>query len=80
MLQGGDITMSEVESAKEEPQFAAFLSIDWADKKHVWCLQAADSQQHESGELGHAPEAVEACVGQLCQRFAELSAIDGGCL
>jgi hypothetical protein len=31
--------MSEAEFVKQEPQFAAFLAIDWADKKHVWCLQ-----------------------------------------
>src|ERR1700746_3546130 len=61
---------SEVELVKQEPQFAAFVSIDWADKKHVWCLQAAGSEQRESGELEHTPEAVEAWVGQLCQRFA----------
>jgi transposase len=62
--------MSEVESVKQEPQFAAFIGVDWADKKHVWCLQAVGSQQRESGELEHTPEAVEAWVGQLCQRFA----------
>lgn len=61
---------SEVEALKQEPQFAGFVSIDWADKKHVWCLQAADSEKRESGELVHTPEAVEAWVGQLCQRFA----------
>jgi transposase len=33
-------------------------------------LQAADSEKRESGELVHTPEAVEAWVGQLCQRFA----------
>jgi transposase len=62
--------MLEAESIRQEPQFAAFVSIDWADKKHVWCLQAAASQQRESGELAHTPEAVEAWAGQLCQRFA----------
>jgi transposase len=61
---------SEFEAGKQEPQFAALVSIDWADKKHVWCLQAADSEKRESGELVHTPEAVEAWVGQLCQRFA----------
>src|SRR6516164_4191549 len=62
--------MSEAEFVKQEPQFAAFLAIDWADKKHVWCLQGAGSEKRESGELEHSPEAVEAWVGQLCQRFA----------
>jgi hypothetical protein len=48
--------MSEGEFVRQEPQFAAFMSIDWADKKHVWCLQVAGSQQRESGELEHTPK------------------------
>ena len=63
--------MSEVETARQEPQFAAFVGIDWADQKHVWCLQALGSTKRESGELEHTPEAVEAWVGQLCQRFSD---------
>jgi len=63
--------MSEVEFIKQEPEFAAFLAIDWADKKHVWCLHAVGAEKRESGELEHSPEAVEAWVGQLCQRFAQ---------
>jgi transposase len=62
--------MSEIEVLQQEPGFAAFVGIDWADQKHVWCLQAVDAAQRESGELEHTPEAVEAWVGQLCQRFA----------
>jgi transposase len=62
--------MSEVQPVKQEPPFAAFVGIDWADQKHVWCLQAVDSEKRESGELEHTPEAVEAWVGQLGQRFA----------
>jgi Transposase len=61
--------MSGVETDGQEPQFAAFVGMDWADQKHVWCLQAADSAKRERGELEHTPEAVEAWVGQLCQRF-----------
>jgi Transposase len=61
--------MSEIEVLQQEPQFAAFVGIDWADQKHVWCLQADGAAQRESGELEHKPEAVEAWAGQLCQRF-----------
>jgi transposase len=61
--------MSGEETGGQEPQFAAFVGIDWADQKHVWCLQARDSTKRETGELEHKPEAVEAWVGQLCQRF-----------
>ena len=52
-----------------EPQFAAFLAIDWADQKHVWCLQVAGTVHRESGEVEHKAEPVEAWVAQLCQRF-----------
>src|SRR5712691_9467199 len=61
--------MSVDRSGEQEPRFAAFVGIDWADQKHVWCLQAAGSEKRESGELEHTPEVVEAWVGQLCQRF-----------
>jgi len=61
--------MSEVELVKPEPQYAAFIAIDWADKKHVWCLQGMGSEKRDSGELEHTPEAVEAWVVQQCQRF-----------
>src|SRR5579864_8116003 len=63
--------MSVGRSGGHEPLFAAFVGIDWADQKHVWSLQTADSQKRESGELEHAPEAVEVWVAQLCQRFAQ---------
>ena len=71
MLYGEEkATISEVESVKQEPQFAAFIiGIDWADKKHVWCLRAVGSEKRER-RAEHTPEAVEAWVGQLCQRFA----------
>lgn len=64
--------MSEVvRSVEKEPEFAAWVGIDWADQKHMWCLQGAGSQRRESGELEHSPEAVEAWVTQLCQRFSQ---------
>jgi hypothetical protein len=45
--------MSESEILRPEPQFAAFVGIDWADQKHAWCLQAAGGMQRESGEVEH---------------------------
>jgi len=61
--------MSEIEVMGQEPQFAAFVGLDWADQKHAWCLQAAGATQRENGEVEHTPETVEAWVGQLCRRF-----------
>ena len=57
-------------SSPGEPQFAAFVAIDWADKKHVWALQAAGSGSRESGEMMHTPEAVASWVATLSARFA----------
>ena len=61
--------MSKIETGGHEPEFAVFVGIDWGDQKHVWCLQSRGSTKRESGELKHTPEAVEAWVAQLCQRF-----------
>src|SRR5205085_4049512 len=54
-----------------EIQYAAFLAIDWADQKHVWSLQEANSSTCERGEVEHTPEAIEAWVAQMSQRFAQ---------
>ena len=61
--------MSESKVLGQELQFGALVGIDWADQKHAWCLQAADTTQRENGEVEHTPEAIEAWVGQLCRRF-----------
>src|ERR1022692_443292 len=53
-----------------EPQFAAFVAIDWADQKHAWSLQAAGSDQREADEMKHTPEPVGAWVSMLSARFA----------
>ena len=53
-----------------EVQYAAFLAIDWADQTHVWSLQDVNSSTCERGEVDHMPEAVEAWVAQITQRFA----------
>ena len=54
----------------QEPQFAAFLAIDWADQKHVWALQSANSRIRECGEVEHTPEAIDVWIAQVSQRFA----------
>ena len=61
--------MSKSEVLGQELQFSACVGIDWADQKHAWCLQAADTTQRDNGEVQHTPEAIEAWVGQLCRRF-----------
>ena len=53
-----------------EPPWAAFLAIDWADRKHVWKLQPAGNEPCEQGELEQTPEAIEVWASQLATRFA----------
>jgi transposase len=53
-----------------EIQYAALLAIDWADEKHAWSLQEANSRARERGEVGHMPEDIETWVAQMSQRFA----------
>lgn len=56
--------------APPEPPYAAFLAIDWADEKHAWNLQEANAEKRERGEVEHTPEAIEAWVAEMSQRFS----------
>ena len=60
----------KISQEKNEPEYAAFLAIDWADQKHAWSLQEANSATRERGEVEHTPETIEAWVAQMNQRFA----------
>jgi transposase len=60
--------MSQTDYAAE-PEFAAFVAIDWADQKHDWALQVNGSSQRESGQIKHTPEDVESWVIMLSARF-----------
>jgi hypothetical protein len=53
-----------------EPEWAAFAAIDWADQKHFWRLVTAESEQPEQGEVENTPEAVDVWAMELHQRFA----------
>ena len=39
-----------------EPDFAAFVGLDWADQKHWWKLAEAGSQRYEQGQIKNTPE------------------------
>jgi transposase len=54
---------------KLEPEFAAFVAIDWADQQHYFSLRAVDSGKIERGNLENSPEAVELWVMELSRRF-----------
>jgi Transposase len=55
-------------STNAEPEFAALVGIDWADKKHYWSL-STPSGRPERGTLDNTPEAVELRMAELRLRF-----------
>jgi len=52
-----------------ERKFAAFVAIDWADQKHAWMLQVAESVERRSGNIDHTPEAVDVWAAELRLQF-----------
>jgi transposase len=56
----------DVSSAAE---FAAFIGIDWGDRKHDVCLCCVGSGKREFGILPHRPEAIAQWAEGLRQRF-----------
>lgn len=53
----------------EREAFAAWVALDWGDRKHAWALAAAGAEAVEAGEVEHTPEAVEAWAVELARRF-----------
>jgi transposase len=49
--------------------YTAYVGIDWADRKHDFCLRAAAGNALESGILEHTPEAIEQWAHALHRRF-----------
>jgi transposase len=53
----------------EASPIVAWIGLDWADRQHEICLQAADSAPAEHSSVAQTPEALEAWMQQLRQRF-----------
>jgi transposase len=54
-----------------EPDWAAFIAIDWADQKHDWAMEVPGQNKRERGKMAHTPEAIDDWVSQLRERFAD---------
>jgi transposase len=52
-----------------ETNYVAFVGIDWADRKHDICIQAADSEQREFTTIPHQVEKIDEWARSLHQRF-----------
>ena len=55
--------------ASTTAEFAAFVGIDWGDRKHDVCLQAGGSTKREFSVLPHRPEVIDQWAEALRQRF-----------
>jgi transposase len=51
-------------------ELAACIGLDWADRRHVICLQATGSREIESRKLDQKPDALHDWIAQLRVRFA----------
>jgi hypothetical protein len=49
--------------------FAAFIGIDWADKKHDVCLHVPGQKKRERSVLEHRPIAIREWAQKLRERF-----------
>lgn len=58
-----------VKHPAEEPVWAAFVGIDWACKRHAWCLQPAGSSKIEKGFVDNTPEAIAQWAAELDRHF-----------
>jgi transposase len=61
--------MNQTNDANPLDQLAAFVAVDWADKKHAFSLLAAGQKKKESGTLEQKPELIGAWVASLRERF-----------
>jgi hypothetical protein len=50
--------------------YAALVGIDWSDRQHDFCLQVVGTEAQEQGVIGQTPEAIDAWVRGLAERFA----------
>lgn len=54
---------------KESTRFAAFVGIDWADRKHDICLCVPGDERRERSVIEHRPAAIQAWASKLRERF-----------
>src|SRR5215510_11606772 len=54
---------------EEASEFAAFVGIDWADRKHDVCLHVPGAATPETSVLEHRPTVIDAWARRLRERF-----------
>jgi transposase len=56
-----------------EPEFAAWIAIDWAAQRHYWHMAITATGSRETGQLDHTPVAIDRWAAALRQRFPQAS-------
>jgi transposase len=55
---------------KTQNTYAAFIGLDWSDKKHDYCQSDADGLTTQTGVIASTPEAVSEFINQLRVQFS----------
>jgi hypothetical protein len=63
----GAVTAEAVKT--EAVVYAAWIGLDWSDRKHDWSLCTADGKRRQ-GQLKATPEAIELWAAELAREFA----------
>ena len=50
-------------------EFAAFIGIDWADRKHDFCIHVPGVKKREKGVIEHKPAVLDGWARRLRERF-----------
>ena len=61
--------MSDTAVTNPEPDWAAFLGLDWGSKKHAWILEPAGGGKRQEGSVENTPEAIAVWAADLHRRF-----------
>jgi transposase len=56
-------------AVQQEPAWAAFAAIDWADQQHTWTLVPAGSSLPQRGQVENTPEALHLWATALSVQF-----------
>ena len=59
-----------IEQKGAPSEFTAYVGIDWGDREHSVCLQAADQKKVERWKVKHSPEELEGWLSGLRERFS----------
>ena len=63
------LILHEESTCRKSVSFAAFIGIDWADKKHDVCISVPGVDKRERSVIEHRPAALHAWADKLRERF-----------